>query len=252
MSLNKLNYLPSEIQNLHLTSLAIEPNPFYPQPFREPDDQNVPISETRRLFGQIPPLTELALRTLMSPNLQNMNSMGIENSNSRSVFETFYDLPLSLDWCLSPPIEQILTSCVPNCISSDLAHTRRVSGMTTSVSTCPGLAHRNLSRGDQYKRPVFINHAEEIFTWEAEIAGVRVTRGAAGGRIPLRWRGCRWGCLDYLSSSSKSARSNMMMEMDIEMEVKSSIPTSIPTIGDGDTDLDNQFSSNGFEFDDEE
>jgi hypothetical protein len=40
---------------------------------------------------------------------------------------------------------------------------------------------------------VFVHHAEEAYTWEDHIAGVNV-----GGSVPLRWRGCQKGCLDFL------------------------------------------------------
>ena len=36
-------------------------------------------------------------------------------------------------------------------------------------------------------------HVEQRFTWERRIAGVDV-----GGAVPVRWRGCQQGCLDFL------------------------------------------------------
>ena len=44
--------------------------------------------------------------------------------------------------------------------------------------------------------PPFVLHAEERYTWVSELAGVRV--GETTGGVPLLWRGCGPGCLDFL------------------------------------------------------
>ena len=44
---------------------------------------------------------------------------------------------------------------------------------------------------------MFVRPAEERFTWEDVIAGVRVA-GEGGGGVPVRWRGCSRGCLAFL------------------------------------------------------
>ena len=36
-------------------------------------------------------------------------------------------------------------------------------------------------------------HVEQRLTWERRIAGLDV-----GGAVPVRWRGCQRGCLDFL------------------------------------------------------
>lgn len=45
---------------------------------------------------------------------------------------------------------------------------------------------------------MFVAHAEERFTWEAEVAGVKIAGGGGSGCVPVRWRGCGRGCLDFL------------------------------------------------------
>src|SRR6266851_4660653 len=45
--------------------------------------------------------------------------------------------------------------------------------------------------------PPFVLHAEERYTWVSELAGVRV--GETTGGVPLLWRGCGPGCLDFLN-----------------------------------------------------
>jgi hypothetical protein len=44
-----------------------------------------------------------------------------------------------------------------------------------------------------------VQHAEERITWEHRVAGVNV-----GGAVPLRWRGCQWGCLNFLGGETES------------------------------------------------
>lgn len=41
---------------------------------------------------------------------------------------------------------------------------------------------------------IYLSHAEERFTWESQVAGVMV-----GGQVPLKWKGCDIGCLDFLN-----------------------------------------------------
>ena len=44
---------------------------------------------------------------------------------------------------------------------------------------------------------LFIQHAEERFSWEQTVASVDL-----GELVPVRWRGCQWGCLDHLDGKS--------------------------------------------------
>lgn len=47
--------------------------------------------------------------------------------------------------------------------------------------------------------PPFVLPAEERYAWVTEIAGVRV--GETTGGVPLLWRGCGRGCLDFLDAT---------------------------------------------------
>ena len=42
-------------------------------------------------------------------------------------------------------------------------------------------------------------HVEQRLTWERRIAGLDV-----GGAVPVRWRGCQRGCLDFLCSNDET------------------------------------------------
>lgn len=48
--------------------------------------------------------------------------------------------------------------------------------------------------------PPFVLPAEERYTWVSELAGVRV--GETTGGVPLLWRGCGPGCLNFLVDES--------------------------------------------------
>jgi hypothetical protein len=48
--------------------------------------------------------------------------------------------------------------------------------------------------------PPFVLPAEERYTWVSELAGVRV--GETTGGVPLLWRGCGPGCLNFLVDAS--------------------------------------------------
>ena len=50
--------------------------------------------------------------------------------------------------------------------------------------------------------PPFVMPAEERYTWVTELAGVRV--GESTGGVPILWRGCGRGCLDFLDQGNTS------------------------------------------------
>lgn len=63
--------------------------------------------------------------------------------------------------------------------------------MVSGIGTCSSPRHQ---KGERYGDGIFVSHAEERYTWEGVIGGV-----PAGGRVACRWRGCQWGCLDFLA-----------------------------------------------------
>jgi hypothetical protein len=50
--------------------------------------------------------------------------------------------------------------------------------------------------------PPFVMPAEERYTWVTELAGVRV--GETTGGVPILWRGCGRGCLNFLEKGNTS------------------------------------------------
>ncbi|KAI9450371.1 hypothetical protein BJY52DRAFT_1303067 [Lactarius psammicola] len=69
------------------------------------------------------------------------------------------------------------------------------------VSPAPAAASSAGSAAMAWARlgPPFVLPAEERYTWVTEIAGVRV--GETTGGVPLLWRGCGRGCLDFLNAA---------------------------------------------------
>ncbi len=59
-----------------------------------------------------------------------------------------------------------------------------------------------------------MKHAEERFTWEDVVAGVNT--GEPFG-VPLLWRGCSKGCLDFLGSRRNDPEENLHDEEDTDV-----------------------------------
>jgi hypothetical protein len=60
--------------------------------------------------------------------------------------------------------------------------------------------------------PPFVMPAEERYTWVTELAGVRV--GESTGGVPILWRGCGRGCLDFLDQGNTSIAAPVEEPMD--------------------------------------
>ncbi|KAI0644292.1 hypothetical protein C8Q79DRAFT_1002184 [Trametes meyenii] len=149
-----------------------------------------------------------------------------------TVLEATYALPLTEDHNISPSLLTILRTCVPAAVakpatatypsgrskvrrdegqrdvhddvfSNTFSHNEAPHDASTlqadapdppTISVCPSPAHHGQSR-----MPVFVRPAEERFTWEDIVAGVQVgADGIDGVGVPVRWRGCRRGCLAFL------------------------------------------------------
>ena len=122
--------------------------------------------------------------------------------------------------------------------------------------------HRLLDRHSTYRRPIFVNHAEERFSWESEIAGVVIAKEK---RIPLKWRGCSKGCLDYLDRDPNRTALSIAIEgsgdgfddlgvMDVDSSSSYPAGTQRPNTGikPPAVSFAGPFTSEGFEFDDDD
>jgi len=186
IALNQLSFLPCELNNMkNLNKLIVLPNPFLPEPNGDPSH----VSQTRQIGPAVPPLTELALRVLLSSK---------PFSNGRTLLEECFDLPIVTGptFCpISGPLRHILATCVPGSITLDEAASRLSksdeSDYVTGIGLCPNPVHGT-------KGSVFVHHIEERFTWVDCIAGIKL-----GGHAPLRWRGCERGCLAFLDVETR-------------------------------------------------
>lgn len=157
------------------------------------------------------PLSEICLRVLLAPHTSGLQPLLI-NARCKTVLEALYDLPIPSDYEISPGLKEILASCVPSSVTSSLTiastpdELRKKDGVHPCVSECPSSKHLKLASNGAYSKPVFVGHAEERMTWEKEIAGQKV--GDMG--VPVLWRGCSAGCLDFLDSSEPTEDEDMM------------------------------------------
>ncbi|KAF9462885.1 hypothetical protein BDZ94DRAFT_1309217 [Collybia nuda] len=221
---NKIRFLPAEMLQMSLTQLQVYPNPFIdpPRPSTPPTSgrraflRTPTVNQANHSFGERPvsgttqmlpcviPLVELSFRSLLSPWSTN---------SGETLLEKYYDLPLDecpADMSEPPTISRkrrfiypipshlrtVLDLCAPYALYPD--NDQSVDGdpsPLTGVGMCPSPHHRTYAG----KQSVFIRHAEERFSWEQTIAGVRV-----GGAVPIQWRGCQWGCLDFLDKNHRT------------------------------------------------
>ena len=187
---NKLKFIPSELLEMKLHSLLLFPNPFI-----SPPPTSRPVSEIEYFAPKVPSLTELALRVLLAhPTSQKSALFSSATDVPETLLEQRFDLPLPIgaSWYpISPPLKKTLSICVPRSVLCDeslaISNSDDESSPITGIGTCPNPEH-----GQEKK--VFVVHVEQRLTWERRIAGLDV-----GGAVPVRWRGCQRGCLDFLS-----------------------------------------------------
>ncbi|KXN86604.1 p53-induced protein with a death domain [Leucoagaricus sp. SymC.cos] len=190
---NKLQYVPSELLSMSLRVLNLHPNPFRPPP----NSDAHPVSATETLIlDRVLPLTEALYRVLVSPAPSTLFLKG----NSDSVLSAYHDLPLPPTWFLPPRISEILDACIPNSVcQSDLMGKPQGD---ISMGSCGNPSHQAEGR-------IFVRPVEQRLSWEKVIAGQNT-----GGMVPVMWRGCAHGCLNFLKSEEGPAEAE-----DIEMAV---------------------------------
>lgn len=178
---------------MSLRVLNLHPNPFLLPPSL--DDR--PVSATETITpGRVIPLTEMLYRILVAPAPSTLFS----KRNADSVLSSLYDLPLPPTCLLPPRVTETLNACIPGSVCpSDLMSEARDD---ISMSTCGNPDHQ--AAGFLFVRP-----AEQRLSWEKTIAGQN-----AGGMVPVLWRGCGHGCLDFLEPEVEQ---RWLEKEDIEM-----------------------------------
>ncbi|KAJ3723281.1 hypothetical protein C8R42DRAFT_665798 [Lentinula raphanica] len=252
---NKLKYLPSEMMDMCLSKLSVQPNPFIPLPPAEATLQRAisrsrsrtqsksglsttppikVISPVKTIDQGVPSLVELCLR--MSTTVTTNNAPTRSFSSNSPLFSTHsplkttpdadlasqrevdlvYDLPPNIT--LPPLIKSRFHYAKPGIINNYSTDGLPVSDSDdiTGVGFCPSPHHKQ--EGEELNRTLFYQHVEERFTWENVIAGV-----GSLGEIPVRWRGCRRGCLDFLDQEKPKNTSSFPSS--------SGVDSSTPTTG---------------------
>jgi hypothetical protein len=156
----------------------LHPNPFLPHPTDPNTNSNEPnSSNTRHLTStlytsssRVPSLTESCHRLLLR-----RSSSTFERNLLHFDASSLLDLPSHL---LTP-----FHTCLP---LSRLPHSFDPRG-----SVCISPVH---APEDEV---VFVQHMEERFEWRQTICGLDV----GVERVPVRWRGCSRGCLDWLKEA---------------------------------------------------
>ncbi|KAI0264864.1 hypothetical protein BC834DRAFT_236946 [Gloeopeniophorella convolvens] len=206
---NNLRFLPAEMTTMTLAKLTVHTNPWLPDPATTAASSSstpspVPPPATQAHF-RVPPLREFVLRYLLTP------SPGA--SGLRTALEDRFQLPLQ-DGALPPADAELLARLAPAAVSAPRQHalSRATSSASAfsapvpaapppaqvgaqSVGRCPALKH---GAGAAWARagPPFVRPAEERYAWVTQLAGVHV--GETTGGVPVLWRGCGRGCLDFL------------------------------------------------------
>ncbi|TFK39992.1 hypothetical protein BDQ12DRAFT_734704 [Crucibulum laeve] len=232
---NRLKFVPAELMDMQLNELNLHPNPFLLPPSSSLKRLGTPVSETKVISQDcVPTLTELCFRILFSsPSSTTANTFSVQEPTGTLLHASFaLPIPEYGRQKLPQHVRDILEICVPGSTqpSEVFVSSTRSSideRAVTGIGICANPEHRKQGR-------VFVRHMEERFTWESKIAGK-----PAGGAVPVRWRGCMQGCLDFLDPVP--TKDSPEHDTDIEME-------------DGDVDVVQavQFGAGPGGFDEEE
>ncbi|KAF8216440.1 hypothetical protein K438DRAFT_1797202 [Mycena galopus ATCC 62051] len=224
---NQLQDLPAEIRFLKLKTFQVFPNPFIRQPserstsskrlfLREKSqwrNGRVAVSSTSRTT-RIPSLVELSFRCLFSTDstdTTNHADRRIEKTYALALCEGDVRLGSSgsgkkeFRQVLPPHLRHILNVIHPGSVDPD-ASWEPVHDDPPSLGVCPS-PHHPLNRASVFVRP-----AEKRHTWETVIAGVDL-----GDCVPLKWRGCLHGCLDFLEPE---VQTELPSQVDVQTDVE--------------------------------
>lgn len=190
--------------------------------------RHIPAVSRTTVQQTIPSLSEICLRVLLAPHrprtlalpgpVQSMRAASVgrhtrASGSAPSNLAALYTLPLQPDeWKLPAPHASVLLACAPDCVArrvelesrpSDPAPRARPETGKGKARADPGVGPctpgvcPNPRHGQEHKK--FYVHAEERMTWEKVVAGLHIP---CEGGVPIRWRGCSRGCLDFLGDEN--------------------------------------------------
>ena len=216
---NRLNFLPAEMLKMSLANLQIWPgNKFLKEPSltksrTEQKDRPRSVSDPKHCLPKIIPLVELTFRVLLSPSFAGTEECLLEEHYNLPLDEGLTDpaFPFNnisgkrrFSYPIPSHLRAILSTCVPYSVDPEEPPSMDNAGLAvTGIGHCPSPRHCG-REGGQFNSGLFVRHAEERYTWEPIIAGIRV-----GGYVPVRWRGCQRGCLYFLENNGDGDESEL-------------------------------------------
>jgi len=204
LSVNKLQYLPAEMLQVQLIALNINVNSFLPNPSPTfaPLETRVGVSKPELAGGStVPSLRECCFRVLLG------RVDGSDHTNLEAKYGSSQEVSV---WNLSEAVRQVLNDCVPGSVSVGSRGKRQrlddgyEDETRLGMGVCPSPHHEERS---YFVEPVEVcrcqetytqTHADIIlfkvrYTWETRVAGKHLPTA-----VPVQWRGCSAGCLDFL------------------------------------------------------
>ncbi|CAG7851505.1 SubName: Full=Uncharacterized protein {ECO:0000313/EMBL:CCA70115.1} [Serendipita indica DSM 11827] len=185
---NQLQFLPSEIEKLPLKSLNLHPNKWLECTEEKSAEKSIlSLLETNFL---VPSLAELCVRILLSFNSGSsktvMDEMESSTANSVGTHYIKYFAATCKPTTVSNP-RDLETSLMMDPLAPRKRPEENDPQYDLRYSVCPNKEH------GVGVRKTFIAPAEIRYRWVKKI-------GAAdtGGRVPLQYRGCGPGCLNFL------------------------------------------------------
>lgn len=158
------------------------------------------IPHTPLLGPSVPSLQELCYRTMLSPS-----SDVRPDGRFTTLLEETYHLPLGGN--MPDHLRVVLAACVPRSITQSSLPPSQSSSSSllsdldevTGFGICPSPHHRYQDSDGGYiddRPPVFVQPMTERFVSTRQIAEVTLDEA-----VPVRWRGCGRGCLDFLDTT---------------------------------------------------
>ncbi|KAH9983250.1 hypothetical protein BJV74DRAFT_851415 [Russula compacta] len=224
---NNLRFLPAEMTTMTLTNLNVHTNPWYSDPANTAtQDTPAAVDSATRVHFCVPPLREVVLRYLLTPSASQHRPLApipmtttttTACARQTTMLEDRFQLPLQ-EGTLTPADAALIARLAPTAVSAPRWHA--FSRATTSggdatpanpeqqqheqksSGRCPSPRHNSaapVTWAWARHGPPFVLPAEERYTWVNELAGARV--GETTGGVPLLWRGCGRGCLNFLDDN---------------------------------------------------
>ncbi|KAG8834786.1 hypothetical protein FRC17_007103 [Serendipita sp. 399] len=205
---NEITFLPSEIEKLPIKALNLHPNKWLECPDVDGPKGSV-LSATDSKFT-IPSLPELCVRVLLSfPSGSSRTVMDdLEVSTSTDVphhYLKYFQGTCKTHAAIDPPQLEASLLMDPGAPRRRPEETDPKYDLAYSV--CPNRLH------GIGVRHTFIRPAEIRYRWVTSIGSADT-----GGRVPLQYRGCERGCLDFLEEMypDEEADSNVAGDDDFE------------------------------------